>query len=169
MDDSFEELEVELKSLPLRRPSDEIIRRIGHDLAGAPHAYQTATNLNSFKWFGWRTLSLVTGVAVVAGLGLIRMSHPSLPAAAEATAPAPLTATSTAAADHPAQYQPVAASNVLYDLKDEGPVTVEGAAPSRRVRYRYVDTYTWKSPHRNASLKWSVPRDEIRVVPASLN
>ena len=38
-----------------------------------------------------------------------------------------------------------------------------------RLRYRYLDTYTWKDPRSNASLKWSVPRDEIRVLPASLN
>ena len=163
MDDSFEELEVELKSLPLRRPSSDLIRRVGHDLTEARRPYQTATNLNSFKWLGWRTLALASVVALVAGLSLFRTGHPSLPAADKAAiVPVPVT-------NRPAQLQPVAASNVLYDLKDEGPVTVEGAAPSRRVRYRYVDTYTWKSPHRNASLKWSVPRDEIRIVPASLN
>jgi hypothetical protein len=48
-------------------------------------------------------------------------------------------------------------------------VSLEGQTSVRRLRYRYVDTYTWKSSHGNASLKWSVPRDEIRVLPVSLN
>jgi hypothetical protein len=38
---------------------------------------------------------------------------------------------------------------------------------ARQVRARYVDTYTWKNPRSNASLKWSVPRDEVRVIPTS--
>jgi hypothetical protein len=63
----------------------------------------------------------------------------------------------------------VSVSNVLYDLKDEGTVRVEGQDPVRRLRYRYVDTYTWKNSSGNASLKWSVPRDEIRVLPVSFN
>ena len=69
----------------------------------------------------------------------------------------------------PDRYQPVAATNVLYDLKDEGTVYLDGDTPARRLRYRYLDTYTWKNPRNNASLKWSVPRDEIRVLPASLH
>jgi hypothetical protein len=32
-----------------------------------------------------------------------------------------------------------------------------------------VDTYTWKNPRTNASIKWTVPRDEIRVIPATYN
>ena len=162
MDDSYEDLELELKSLPLRRPSDEVMRRIGHDLTESSRPYRTATNLDSFKWFGWQTIGLAgVLVAVVTGLSLSRLNQPSIPAPGNAASPVTTT--------RPVQSQPVSASNVLYDLKDEGPVTTDGATPSRRIRYRYVDTYTLKSPQRNASLKWSVPRDEIRVVPASLD
>ncbi|WP_415908306.1 hypothetical protein [Oleiharenicola sp. Vm1] len=66
-------------------------------------------------------------------------------------------------------YRPVKAANVLYDLQDEGPVLLEDNTPARRIRARYVDTYTWKNPATNASLKWSVPRDEVRVMPASFH
>ena len=45
----------------------------------------------------------------------------------------------------------------------------DDGTPARRVRARYLDTYTWRNPATNASLKWSVPRDEIRVLPARLN
>ena len=69
----------------------------------------------------------------------------------------------------PDSYRPVGAASVLYDLKEDAPVTLPNSTPLRRVRYRYVDTYTWKNPATKASLKWSVPRDEVRVIPASLH
>ena len=50
-----------------------------------------------------------------------------------------------------------------------GVVQLAGATSNRQVRARYVDTYTWKNPRNNASIKWTMPRDEIRVVPASYN
>ena len=62
--------------------------------------------------------------------------------------------------------RPVKAANLLYDLQDEGLVLLEDNTPVRRMRARYVDTYTWKNPATNASLTWSVPRDEVRMVPA---
>jgi hypothetical protein len=48
---------------------------------------------------------------------------------------------------------------------DEGLVTLADGTPARRVRSSYVDTITWKNPRNNASLRWSVPREEVRVVP----
>jgi hypothetical protein len=99
----------------------------------------------------------------VAMIGLVSLRRP-VPAAAPgvvAAAPTPATPAAVKA------YEPVAASNVLYDLKDEGEVKLAGEASARQVRARYVDTYTWKNPRNNASIKWTVPRDEIRVVPAS--
>lgn len=71
------------------------------------------------------------------------------------------------AAVTPDVYRPVKAANLLYDLKDEGPVFLEDSTPARRVRARYVDTYTWRNPATNASLKWSVPREEVRVMPTN--
>jgi uroporphyrinogen-III synthase len=65
--------------------------------------------------------------------------------------------------------RPVKAANVLYDLRDEGVVLLEDNTPARQVRARYVDTYTWRNPATNASMKWSVPRDEVRVLPASFH
>ena len=67
------------------------------------------------------------------------------------------------------RYQPVHASSVLYDLQEDGATTLPDQTEGRQVRYRYVDTYTWKNPATNASLRWSVPRDEVRVVRASLD
>jgi hypothetical protein len=64
-----------------------------------------------------------------------------------------------------APLKPVAAENLLVVASDEGLVTLDDGTPARRERRQYVDTITWKNPRTNASLTWSMPREEVRVVP----
>jgi hypothetical protein len=78
-------------------------------------------------------------------------------------------ATTAPAAAPTNRYEPVKATSVLYDLKEDGLATLPDQTEGRQVRYRYVDTYTWRNPATRASLRWSVPRDEVRVIRASLN
>ena len=170
MDEPLQELENELKTLQPRRAPARWLNQINRELAAelpasARPRYATATNLGSWKWLGWRTAALAAALALVATVGLINLRRPVpvVDPAVIAATPAP-----AAPATVPA-YEPVTASNVLYDLKDEGEVKLEGTTTARQVRARYVDTYTWKNPRNNASIKWTVPRDEIRVVPASYN
>ncbi len=193
MDDtSLQDLENELKALRPRRPSVLLRARVEHELSQAADAapaasaaksaaprYSSATTLRSWKWFSWQ-MAAAASVALAVSLGVWRWqsAESTAPAAPEqvlaknAIAPAeeapvaaepPLASRALAARD---SYRPVKAVNVLYDLQDEGPVLLEDNTPARRVRARYVDTYTWKNPATNASLKWSVPRDEVRVMPA---
>lgn len=176
MDDSFSDLEAELKALTLRAPSRELLERLAAELPPSPQAapaarprYTTSTNLNSWKWFSWRTAGLAAACALVAAATLLTLRRSPAPAGE-----APPLQVASAGPEKPApaaadRYRPVAATNVLYDLKDEGLVKAEDNSDARRVRYRYLDTYTWKNPKSNASLKWSVPRDEIRLVSATLN
>ena len=180
MDESLNELEAELKSLRPPRPAPTLLDRIGRDLAVSESAaparprYTAATTLNTWKWFGWRTAAVAAVVALVAAVSWMSLEKvtPASEAPREKLAgmtPARPGSEPRAPMADADRYQPVAAANVLYDLKDEGRVYVDGTTPARRLRYRYLDTYTWKNPRNNASLKWSVPRDEIRVLPASLN
>ncbi len=168
MNESLQKLENELKTLQPRRAPARWLDQINRDLAAelpdpARPRNTTATNLGSWKWLGWRTAGVAAALAMVATVGIVsvRRPAPAVVPAALAAAPVPETPVQVPA------YEPVAASNVLYDLKDEGAVQRVGEAEARRVRARYVDTYTWKNPRTNASIKWTVPRDEIRVVPAS--
>lgn len=170
MDESLQEIENELKTLQPRRAPARWLNQINRELAAELPAsvrprYATATNLGSWKWLGWRTAGLAAALALVATVGLVNLPRPVPVVAPSVIATTPVPATPAAVA----AYEPVTASNVLYDLKDEGEVQGEGEAMARRVRARYVDTYTWKNPRTNASIKWTVPRDEIRVVPASFN
>ena len=61
--------------------------------------------------------------------------------------------------------KPVAAENVLVSARDEGLVILEDGTSARRERLQFVDTITWKNPRTNSSLRWSVPREEVRIVP----
>jgi hypothetical protein len=166
MDNSLQEFENELKSLQPRRARAHWLGQINRELAAelpasARPVYSTATNLRSWKWLGWRTVALAATLALAGTLGLlgIQGQKSSVPLRA-AVAPR------VQAPESPV-YQPVAAANVLYEVKDEG--AVNGDAAARQVRARFVDTYTWKNPRNNASIKWTVPRDEVRVIPASYN
>jgi anti-sigma-K factor RskA len=167
MDNSLDELEIELQALQPRRAAPRWLQQVDRELAAELPAserprFTTATNLSSWKWLGWRTAGLAATMALAVTMGLIsfKQSQPT---------PPPVVASNSTPIQPVTVYEPTKATNVLYDLKDEGEVMVDGAAPARQVRARFVDTYTWKNPRNNASIKWTVPRDEIRVVPASFN
>lgn len=166
MDNSLEELENELGRLTPRRLPTEMMDRLEHDLgpvapAAPARRYTSATSLRSWKWAGW---SMVGAAAAVALLLAVQSAR-------EPAVPAPEAAPTSVATTAPAanRYQPVKASSVLYDLQEGGAATLPDQTEGRQVRYRYVDTYTWRNPATNASLRWSVPRDEVRLVRASLN
>jgi hypothetical protein len=149
--------------------------------------YTSATSLRSWKWISWQ-LAAAASVALAVSVGVWRWQvagrdpADALPSVARA-APATPAATDPVSRPEPSGtvrngdrllastapdvYRPVKAANLLYDLQDEGLVLLEDNTPGRRVRARYVDTYTWKNPATNASVKWSVPREEVRVLPAN--
>jgi len=168
MDESLQELENELKRLRPRALPESMISRLEHELGAvpAPSRYATATRLRSWKWAGW---SLAGAAAVAMGFFAVSLWRPGV-----STPIAPVTPV-VAEAPRPVQapvanrYEPVRASSVLYDMKDDGVAYLPDQTPGRQVRYRYVDTYTWKNPATKASLKWNVPRDEVRLVKASLD
>jgi hypothetical protein len=188
MDESLQELENELKRLTPRRPSPVLHERIARELErveplapGAaapvlPTCDRRVTTFPAWKWRGW---SLAAAAAIIAGVVFLRypwqaglpgeVARQNSPAASQPVVEQQVADASQVPASTPNVYRPVRATNVLYDLQDDGTVYLSDNTPARRVRYRYVDTYTWKNPATNASLKWTVPRDEVRVIPASLH
>jgi len=148
MDDELQQLEAELRRLRPRNPSPKLQARVSAKLAPRDQ---------SIWW--WAALPLAAAVA----LALAPWFRPT-----DANAPvAPITQVAPKMDTVPDEYQPVAAENLLYATQDEGVVTLTSGAQARRVRNSYVDTITWRNPRTNASLRWSVPRDEVRVVPVN--
>ena len=169
MDNSLEELENELGRLTPRRPSAGLLDRLEHELgrgspAPAVPRYPTATSLRSWKWANWSLAGALTAVALLLAMRFTREPAISVPVITPVQVVAAAPAVPLAN-----RYQPVKATSVLYDLKEDGTATLPDRTEGRQVRYRYVDTYTWRNPATNASLRWSVPRDEVRVIRASLN
>jgi hypothetical protein len=138
--DEFAELEAELKALHPAAPSPALRARLATELD---------SNRPAKPW--WFLGTLPVAAAITAGIFLSQRNLPAVPDQ--------MTTVAT--------FQPVAAENVLYATKDEGYVTLEDGTPARRLRSNYVDTITWKNPRSNASLRWTVPREEVRVVPVS--
>ena len=167
MDESLQQLEVELKALRPRRARAEWIARISREMAAelpaaARPCYPATIKPGAWKWLGWRTAALAAALALVATVALLKRPRAQ-------AAPTPVATLAPAPATGATAYQPMAATNVLYDVRDEGPVQTADGTTVRQVRARYVDTYTWKHPASNASIRMTVPRDEIRVLPASYN
>jgi anti-sigma-K factor RskA len=171
MNDDFSDLEAELKRMRPCAPSSELQARLAAtlDRPAAPTAQpvridRSANSRRAWKWVLWPA-----AVAAAVVLALVTMRQPdSVKTTAGQTAhpiggneAGPLAA-STAAAD---LYEPVSAENVLYDSRDYGLVMLDDGTAAHRVFQRYLDTYTWRNPRTNASLRWTVPRDEVRVIP----
>ena len=143
MDEDFQQLEAELKLLRPLAPSHEFRARLERTLAPRPRA--------RLLRFSWVALPIAAAVATMLTLAPV-------PRREKNSAPPQLPA---------ALFKPVAAENVLIASRDEGLVTLADGTPARRTRQSYVDTITWKNSRTKASLKWSVPREEVRVVPVS--
>ena len=150
MDDELKQLEAELKQLRPAAPSARLQARIERELA-QPAAPRTLAPVQRF----W---AVAMPAAAAVALAFNHFADESRP-------PAPRAANSAIAAAAP--LKPIAAENVLVAATDEGLVTLADGTPARRERLQFVDTITWRNPRTNASLTWSVPREEVRVVPVS--
>ena len=160
MDDELQSLEAELKRLRPAAPNRDLLARLERDLA-APLTRRAVP----FRWLWVGALPIAATLAVLIALAA-RNRPPS--AAVPPPAATPL-ASATPAAEPSAIFKPVAAENVLYAAQDEGLVTLADGTPARREQLNYVDTITWQNPRTHATVRWSVPREEVRVVPISFH
>lgn len=153
MDDELKQLEAELRRLRPRAASRMLREAISGDLEPANREEEVVPRRAGLI-LSWLALPIAAAVALIF-----------------AFAPTSPEISDVAAADAAAVeklFKPVTAQNVLLDSRDEGYVTFDDGTQARRVREVSIDTITWKNPRTNASLVWSVPREEVRVVPVSL-
>lgn len=177
MDESLQDLENELKRLSPRRPSSALLGALERELGPAPATaqarppYRAATTWRSWKWAGWSLAGAMAALLAVAAVYFVRRpaAEPVVGEPAELVQVQPAAPAPVADAASRNRYQPVRATSVLYDMEEGGSTTLPDQSEGRQVRYRYVDTYTWRNPATNASLRWSVPREEVRLVKARLD
>ncbi len=154
MDEDLTCLEAELRALAPSPPPVTLERRIAAELAAGSV---------SLPWWRLALLPLATAAGFAGVLWLARQ-----PSFTRADPPEETSAVASVPEPAPDRFRPVRMENVLYERTEEEVVTATGA-PARRERLRYVDTITWQHPRTNASLTWSVPREEVRVVPIQLH
>jgi len=145
----LKELEAELALLRPREVEAELLHRIETSLQ--PASLTAARPRSGFvpEWVSWPAAAcFVCLVAWMCG----GAKFYSAPTVGKATAPTSV-------------YKPVGAENILYDVREEGVTTLADGTAARRVRDRYVDVITWRNPVTQSSVRMSVPRDEIRLVP----
>ena len=150
MDDELKQLEAELGALRPQAPSAKLAARIERELAQKT----TLRELAPVHRFWAVALPAAAAVALV----FTHFSREAQP---------PVNRKAGGASLARASLKPVAAENMLVAASDEGLVTLEDGTTARRERLQFVDTITWRNPRTNASLTWSVPREEVRVVPVS--
>ena len=162
MDDDLENLEAELKQLEPRAPSLGAMRRVETELARRAHK----TNAADIRWIGLTVLGAAAAVAVMfMRTGQTMPGRAGTPLAAAAGSGVPALPSGAVAAK--SELKPITDESMLVSARDEGLVTLDDGTRARRQRLEFVETITWKNPRTNASLIWSVPREEVRVVPIS--
>jgi hypothetical protein len=153
-DDShdFTELEAELRTLVPSALSDDFILRVERSLAEPSSTLFSAKKRGILEWLSWPVAACFVGA-------MAWLSHGAPPAAE------PVKGVTGNGAALVAIYKPVDAKNILYDVREEGLTTLADGTPARQVRDRYMDVITWKNATATASVCWTVPRDEVRLVP----
>jgi hypothetical protein len=166
MNDDFTDLESELKQLRPRAMPAPLVGRVAKELA------EPARRRGLFaEWRAW-ILPAATAAALavaVTSIPFLVSERETTPAATTVQSPAATANTTTDANTAPARFQPVRATNVLYDAVNEGIVYLDEDTPAQRMRLSYLDTITWENPKGGASLQWTVPREEIYFVPVTAN
>lgn len=155
MDDDIVKLEAELKALRPAAPTRDFLARLEREMAAPAQLTPPIQRTSRAWWIAAAALPIAAAIA----LTFVVSARRAQPAVA---APIPIVATQPAG---PENFKPIAAENLLVAARDEGLVTLDDGTPARRERFNYVDTITWKNPRTNASVRWSVPREEVRVVP----
>ena len=64
-----------------------------------------------------------------------------------------------------AEFKPVAAEAVVTSAEDGGDVVLGDGTRARSINESVVDTMTWKNPATDATFAWSVPHEEVQIVP----
>lgn len=169
MNDS--ELEDHLRVLAPATPSADLAARIGRQLAPAHPVTRTAGTLvrptRAGLALGWlRDLGWAGAGAAAMLAGVLLLPTSKKPAATEPAATA-LVAPSQPAADEQA-FEPAENSRELIAVNDSDELLDTDDGPVREVRYTYLERLAWAHPGTGARLEIEVPREDVYLMPISL-
>ena len=149
-EDDFTGLVRELRELRPSAMTDDFLRKIERSMTAPPTAVVVPFWNRLSEWCAWPVAAcFVCTVAWLCGsAGPVELRGPGQRESVAAT-----------------PFKPVEAENILYDVREEGLTTLADGTPARQIRDRYLDVFTWQNAAANSSVRWSVPRDEVRLVP----
>ncbi len=163
----IEDIERELRQLHPVPPSEGLQARMAEELV--EKATRTAEKragrilIRNFRFRWAASFALAAAFAIMAYFGIpetaqVNETPPTTMDMAEVEIPAALEPTSSS------KYIPVKARHVLMNAREEGIFYIEDDIPARKMRYRFVDSYTWKNPDDGSFLQVAVPREEVLLI-----
>lgn len=163
MSDDFTDLETELKQLRPRALRPAPLARLA---AASPDA-KSESRAGVIVWL-WPALGAAAAVALMLlGVAHFSNSPDDAPGRAPTFAASPSAPFGRAARGSQGglRLTPVSATNTFYGADVERTVRMSDDVAAQQVRLRYVDTVTWRDPQRGATFQWSVPREEVVMMP----
>lgn len=136
-------LETDLRSLRPREPSAALTDRIAREIYPPAGAVYPPTRHPFRRWWIGLTLA-ATGLA--AGFAAFFLVTRPVDA-----------------------FVPVSVTDIYLPSENQGVVTLADGTPALRVRYQWIESYTWANPRTEAVLEYSQPREEIRDIPLIYN
>ncbi len=174
MNDS--ELEDQLRALSPAAPSDDLAARIGRQLAATPPTSHTSGVIARparvpLAWRWLRDLGWAGAGAAAALLGAAFFS-PAEKSATHLVAAAARVPVALPIAVSPVAYrqafEPAETSRELVSVKNADELLDTADGPVREVRYIYRERMAWAHPGTGARLEIEVPREDVYLLPVSL-
>ncbi len=166
MNDS--ELEDQLRTLRPAAPSARLEERVRRELsalaaaaAPIPHAGVIARGARESRaWRWWRDLGwAVAGAAAALAAGVFISPRESV-VSNPSPAPAPEVRESA--------FEPAGSTSELLAAEDSGQLLETTEGPVREVRYSFRERHAWTNPQTGARMEIEVPRQDVYLVPVSL-
>jgi hypothetical protein len=164
------DFEKRLHALQPAAPSSELIERIQEELA-EPNAIETSRHhprsvrladavrrilaLRLVHDFGWACAGAAAAVAVIANF-----HHPNAPVARLVEASVPMA--------EPDAFEHAETTRELVSTEDSGELFETEEGPARQVRYSYLEHHAWANPRTGARVEIEVPREDVFLLPVSM-
>lgn len=173
MNDS--EIEDQLRALSPGAPSADLASRIERQLTDLPPVRtagviaRPARTPRGWRWLrdlGWAVAGATAALALATWFAQAQKSTtPTTRSVVANTAPAPVL---VAAAVDDQAFEPTEATRELVSVKNSNEVLDTEDGPVREVRYTYLERLAWAHPGTGARLEIEVPREDVYLLPVSL-
>jgi hypothetical protein len=168
MNDS--ELEDQLRALSPRSPSPELEERVARELSAspaqtAPFARAGVISRQPRGGSAWRWLRDIGWACAGATLALIAGAFF---APEDTVAPVPESTSKLTAVASDAAFDLAGTTSELVATEDSDQVVETENGPVREVRYSFRERHAWTNPRTGARMEIELPRQDVYLVPVSL-